>query len=193
MRKLKEIVKRNYKLIIGLVIGIVLPGTAVYAATIISGNEVGYTDTNNLGVDNVQDAIDELYTMSKTHCPDGYVCTIVPYYAFGLPTTSSSTDYQSVITSSGSNTFVKLEGEQLSVCIYRNSTLECFKNNNYEEESTHLIEVFGEDACTSDSSRVNCSGDDFHCAVNSIGNVRCYDNSAGHNCIVYSDGDVSCN
>ena len=115
-----------------------------------------------------------------------------PFYAFGLPTTSSSTDYQSVITESGSNAFVKLEGEQLSVCIYRNNTLECFKNNNYAEESVHVQNVFGADSCTSDSSRVDCDVGVFNCSVYSGGIVKCYDNASGHRCLVRADGRVSC-
>jgi len=115
-----------------------------------------------------------------------------PFYAFGLPTTSSSTDYQSVITESGSNAFVKLEGEQLSVCIYRNNTLECFKNNNYAEESVHVQNVFGADSCYSYGSSVNCYDDAFSCDVYSYGNVYCDDFASGHGCSVDADGHVQC-
>lgn len=117
---------------------------------------------------------------------------VTAYYAFGLPTTSSSTDYQSVITESGSNTFVKLEGEQLSVCIYRNNTLECFKNNNYAEESVHVQNVFGADSCVSYSADVACDVGDFYCYVNSNGSMDCDDIAKGHYCYVNADGSVRC-
>ena len=121
---------------------------------------------------------------------------VTAYYACGTPTTSSPTDYQSVITSCISNTFVKLEGEQLSVCIYRNNTLECFKNNNFAEESVHVQNVFGADSCDSGSSSVWCDdGDmdgDFFCNVTSYGDVGCYDYTFGHNCDVHADGSVYC-
>ena len=114
------------------------------------------------------------------------------YYEFGLPTTASSTSFLDVITESGSKSFVKLEDEQLSVCIYRNETLECFKNNNFEEESTHLVNVFGENSCSVAGSNVNCDVGVFRCYVDSDGNVSCSDNAAGHYCDVYFDGRVYC-
>ena len=62
MKKLKEIVKNNYKLIIGLIIGIVLSGTGVYAATVINAINVGYSNTTSgLTSTNMQDALDEAY------------------------------------------------------------------------------------------------------------------------------------
>ena len=56
---------RNYKLIVGIIIGAILTGTTVYAATIISSINVGYSNENSkLVADNVQDAIDEVYDKS---------------------------------------------------------------------------------------------------------------------------------
>ncbi len=58
-------IKRNYKLIVGIIIGAILTGTTVYAATIISSINVGYSnESSNLVADNVQDAIDEVYDKS---------------------------------------------------------------------------------------------------------------------------------
>ena len=37
-------------------------GTGVYAAVVIAASNVGYSDNNDLGADNVQDAIDKLNT-----------------------------------------------------------------------------------------------------------------------------------
>jgi len=115
-----------------------------------------------------------------------------PYYAFGLPDTTSPTNYNDVIASSGSNAFVQLEEEQLSVCIYRNETLECFKNNNFEEETEHVKQVFGEDSCSVSSSSTYCAGDGFDCRVPSSGGVRCSDYASGHACAVNADGSVDC-
>lgn len=66
-------VRKNYKLFIGFIFGLVISGTGVYAVTTISGSEIGYTDSHNLGVDNVQSAIDKIYEKSK-NCPAGYNC-----------------------------------------------------------------------------------------------------------------------
>ena len=114
------------------------------------------------------------------------------YYAFGLPDTTSPTNYNDVIATSGSNTFVQLEGEQLSVCIYRNNTLECFKNNNFEEETEHLKQVFGEDSCSVDGSSVLCNDDDFTCRAYSDGIIGCNADAVGHHCDVDSGGRVRC-
>ena len=75
MRKIRKIIKDNYIILIGLLIGIIVTGTGVYAATVIASSEVGYIDNANLGVDNVQDALDKIYEKSETHCPNGYNCT----------------------------------------------------------------------------------------------------------------------
>ena len=64
----------NYKIILGLMIGIILSVSGVYAATTYIGNGVDLTYDNSksgLSSTNVQDALDELYGKS---CPDGYVC-----------------------------------------------------------------------------------------------------------------------
>ena len=64
----------NYKILVGLVIGIFLSVTGVYAATTYVGNGVDLTYDNSksgLSSTNVQDALNELYGKS---CPDGYVC-----------------------------------------------------------------------------------------------------------------------
>ncbi len=59
-------VKNNYKLFIGIIIGALISGTSVYAATtIIKSKDVSYDKSSSGGkYDNVQDAIDELYEKS---------------------------------------------------------------------------------------------------------------------------------
>ncbi len=58
-------IKRNYKLIVGIMVGLLIAGTTVYAAAIISSINVGYSNENSkLVADNVQDAIDEVYDKS---------------------------------------------------------------------------------------------------------------------------------
>ena len=58
--------KNNYKIIIGIIIGVVISGCGVYAATVIAASNVGYSDNASLGADNVQDAIDKLNTKATT-------------------------------------------------------------------------------------------------------------------------------
>lgn len=57
MKKILKYLKQN---IIGFILGLLVMGTGVYAATVISASSVGYTDSNDLGADNVQDAIDKV-------------------------------------------------------------------------------------------------------------------------------------
>ncbi len=82
MVRIVKHLKNNYKIIIGIIIGVVISGCGVYAATVIAASKVEYTDNASLGATNVQDAIDKLNTKATTKikeaeakCPKGYDCT----------------------------------------------------------------------------------------------------------------------
>lgn len=75
MKKIKEFTKRNLKVIVAFIIGIMISGVGVYAATILyNANEIGYDNTrvainkNNANVTNVQDAIEVLYEKAEGPC-----------------------------------------------------------------------------------------------------------------------------
>ena len=54
--------KERIKIVVAFILGVILTGTTVYAATIISSINVGYSNEDSkLVADNVQDAIDEVY------------------------------------------------------------------------------------------------------------------------------------
>ena len=55
--KMRKVVNIRY-LILGMLISGIMFGTGTYAATVISGNNISYVDNANLGVNNVQAAID---------------------------------------------------------------------------------------------------------------------------------------
>ena len=128
------------------------------------------------------------YDGEKVNC-DGE-STPVSYYAFGDPTDESirTTDY----TTLGKNIFLKLEGEQKSVCILRNGEKHCFKNNNYDIENEHVQEVFSDISCVASLLIMNCNASDFGCGVLSDSGVVCRDFGAGGRCSVGSDGQVIC-
>ena len=63
---MKKIIKRNYKILIGIIIGSIITCSSVYAAIILQGTEVGYTDTYSMGATNAQEAIDKLYELLRT-------------------------------------------------------------------------------------------------------------------------------
>ena len=62
MKKIKEFIQKNYKIIIGLIAGIIISGTGVCAATILSSSDVSYSNIDSgLSSVTVQEAIDEIY------------------------------------------------------------------------------------------------------------------------------------
>lgn len=80
MRKVIKFIKNNF---IGFIIGLSLSATVVYSATILfNSDEIGYDnsktgfkDSNNQDVDNVQTALDELYTKANS-CSIRNICPV---------------------------------------------------------------------------------------------------------------------
>ena len=74
---MKEKKSYNYKIVYGIILGILLTGISVAAATKYKSNTVFYNNSNStLTSGDVQGAIDELNTKinNSTTCPNGYVC-----------------------------------------------------------------------------------------------------------------------
>ncbi len=98
MRKILKFIKHN---VFGFIAGAVIFGSlGVYAASVISASNVGYTDNNDLEAVNVQDAIDKLNTKATTkiseakeECPDGNLCVFAKPgdYVKMTPTSTSYT------------------------------------------------------------------------------------------------------
>ena len=110
------------------------------------------------------------------------------YYAFGTPTTASSTDY----TTLGKNVFVRLgSDDSKAVCINDNG-LFCIKPNDYDNSKEALKNHFGESNCGDNGSDFHCYSDAFTCNAPSYGYVDCNDSSTDEHCYVDSDGDVAC-
>ena len=62
MKKISKFVKNNYKFLIGVIVGLLLSATGVYAANTIYSSNVTYDNSNSgLEATNVQDALDETY------------------------------------------------------------------------------------------------------------------------------------
>ena len=82
MKKAKKIIKNNVKVLVGIIIGTMVTGTGVYAATVINASDVSYKNASSgMTSENVQGAIEELNTKATTKikeaeakCPDGYRC-----------------------------------------------------------------------------------------------------------------------
>lgn len=184
--KLKKIFLKN---LFGFVIGLLVFGGVVYATVLIQGDSVTYSNSKSgLNSTKVKGAIDELYNISKTNCPEGYKCELFRYYAFGEPTTSSTKDY----TTLGKKVFVSLQGEQKSVCIIIDGDLECFKNNNWNVEKNHITDVFGASKCTISDTYVYCYNGDFSANIYSAGFVDINDNSTYKRCYVDEKNIATC-
>ena len=185
MKKLFNHSKVNF--LVGIIVGIIIMAGGVYAAILVNSKDVFYDNANStLSSTNVQGAIDELYTKSKN---------LLPRYAFGTPTDSSPTDFKEVISSSGSNVFVRKIGSQLSVCIYYNNDLICMKNGtaNWETNKAMLnTATFPGTTCHSSSDGGNCEDDSFIVAVYSNGGMDFLNYDTGFGCGVDAGGLFSC-
>ena len=158
--------KNNYKIIIGIIIGAVISGGGVYAATVIAASSVTYSDNTSLGATNVQDAIDKLYAKADNQY-------------FDLATAKA-------------NTTGKVFASKKGVCISRSKTVYCFKTNNWDVEKNHIQQVFSDVSCDVNSSAIICNASDFGCRVTSNGYVTCTDYSDRSFCYVNASGTANC-
>ena len=200
---MKKFIKNN---LIGFIIGISFACLGVYATTLIASNDVTYDNSSSgLTSTTVKGALDELYEMSLSHCPTGYECTKIPYYAYADMDEynegkyyAADTDIMTIpgitnnYTTIEQNTFIKFEGPEKSVCAIINGNLECFKNNNYENEKVHLQSIFDEEECTDYGSDFRCFDDAWSCYVVSDGDVGCSDYSTDDYCGLIGDGSFGC-
>ena len=167
MKRIKNFFEKNVKLFLGILIGGVLVGESVYAATIIGAGEVSYTNNSQ---SNVGGALDELYTRASTWIDPSYI------------------DFTTLATNTNETILASKNG----LCIKRNNKVSCFKRNNWAEEQNHIQQVFSDIGCNVYSSHVRCVASDFNCGVGSDGDVYCFDRSVDSSCDVLSDGSVYC-
>ncbi len=71
MNKLLKVIEKNKKIVLGVIIGLSLGGIRVFASTLMASKEVSYIkDSNTI---NVQEAIEELYELTKENTPLGHI------------------------------------------------------------------------------------------------------------------------
>ena len=169
MKKVKIFIKNNIKTVIAFILGMIISGTGVYAATILfASNEVSYDNTSSgMTATNVQDALDELYTKANS---------IVPIDFDTFQTNTAKTVYAS----------------KLGVCIDINNKLNCFKAGNWDIEKNHIKEVFSDNNCGSDSESILCQAYDFTCYVYDDGAVYCAGPPDDSYCYVEANGYIDC-
>ena len=205
MKKIKELFKKNIKLVIGFILGGIVFGTgAVYAATTLLSQSVYYNNsTSGASSTNVQGALDELYTRARKWLNPNDMGT-PQFYAFGQykawcsDTDTNCSSYEDFPTTSttppsGKNVYVaKYADGQYGVCIQRNGKEHCFRGRNYKAEAKHVQEVFSDISCYVGSDSVYCYSD-FYCGVNSNGYVGCGDHgSTPKDCLVSTNGSIRC-
>ena len=208
MKKIKKFLLGNIKTVIAFVLGTLISGVTVYAATVIAASQVGYTPPSGSGISstNVQGAIDELYTRANTWINPNNNFGTPKYYAFGTykgwcsgtdTNCNSFADFPTTSTSapSGKNVYAtKYEDGGYGVCINRNGTPHCFRGRNWAYESQHVQKVFSgaNNSCNVSSSNVFCGASDFYCLVRSDGYVECINRGTFAYCRVNVNGYVQC-
>ena len=164
--KLRNFIKNNLKLVVAFTLGLLVAGTGVYAAVVITSKEITYEDNTSIGATNVQDAIDKLYAKADNQ-----------YFDFAT---------------AKANTTGKIFASKKGVCISRSKTVYCFKTNNWDVEKNHIQQVFSDVSCDVNSSAVICNASDFGCRVTSNGYVTCTDYSDRSFCYVNASGTANC-
>lgn len=186
MNKIKNLIKKKYKVIISFFLGMFVAGTTVFAAThYFAATDTTYTNSNStLSSTNVNDALDELYNKTKMMVNTGYIST-----------------FSNLKFSSNK----KIMASNYMVCInyYANNySVACFRYNNFEVEKYRIRRVFGRVNCTvtggefntwndnPETTRVSCTANNFTCEVQKTGYVYC--GTAGKYCYI-SSGTATCN
>ena len=180
MEKVLHVIKSNTRFILGIALGILIFAFAVYASNeMLSSNQIEYSNSNSSLVStNLQNAINELdekansddYSINKylelSGTPTNYI------YGSEPPTIESP-------TTPPSNKYVYIglyEDGQYGICIKIMGRQECFRYGNWIFEAKHLIKVFGEQKCETNSVNVVCHDANFNCTVHSNGKLSCLNN-----------------
>ncbi len=187
MNKIKNLIKKKYKVIISFLLGLFISGTSVYAGTYIyiHSNYVTYSNTNStLTSTNVNTAVDELYKKAESMVDAAYLS-----YFSNLKFSSNK----------------KIMASNYMVCInyYANNySVACFRYNNFEVEKYRIRRVFGYSSCNTTggnfnaandpgtTTKVSCTANNFTCEVQKTGYVYC--GTAGKSCYI-SSGTATCN
>ena len=197
--------KKHYKFIVGIIVGLILSSVIGYAKTVLTSNEVVYDNTTSkLSSTNVKDAIDEVNEKAttkleeaKNSCPDGYECNKIPYFAYIIGDFTEKelrakniTDYTAV----GKNVFAALgvDGITGGVGIYDEELLYL----GLEDEENNILKIkehFGENNCTTDGgSLYDCSSSNFDCVVAGDSYVTCKNIKTKESCLYDNSHRFSC-
>jgi len=175
-----KLIKNNIRIIIGILIGLIISATTVYAAhAVFSSNQITYDNTTSeLASTDTKGSLDELYTKAST-------CKKIKnnkVYFSDHPERKGDDVWTTDYTTIENNVFIAKNGDQTGVCIIRNSKLYCFDNNNYDIEKDHLKLAFGNSNCTTSATDIECRDSELYCQYTWDGYVMCDDNVKRWNC-----------
>ena len=133
-----KIMKKNLKLIIGIVLGIIMSGATAYAAGLFNSNDVLFDNTNaglkkvgtNIDVDNVQDAVEAI---------DNKVNTQLNTCQGNYSTCSSSLSTCQTNLTTAQNNVVTYRDEICPGCVYRKSTTTKYNSNASGADGTNNV------------------------------------------------------
>ncbi len=179
---MKRLIKRSYRLLFIVFIGLGLSIGVVYAASTYNAKDIYYhKGSSSLSSDNLQGVIDELYSNSSSN---NRLTTYGLYYNSDREE-DTSVDFQDVIALSGANVFLQKKGTQVSVCMYYNNKLFCMTpGSDYFEENKAILNTttFPGATFTSDSYGIDFSVDSFSWEVRED-YLQCRDKSKDFYCL----------
>lgn len=148
--------KKHYKFIIGIIIGLVLSGVVGYAATIISSTNVSYNNSNSgLKSSTLQGAIDELYEKTKP-------CKV---------TSGTGKNIGDVITC-GTESFYVISYSQSSTAMLAKYKLDVGYDVEYENDS-YSFNLTAQRFYSSTTQLAYCSDSELRCVIlNSPSNLN---------------------
>ena len=118
--------------------------------------------------------------------------SVTYYYAYGEPTTESTTDYKTL----DKKVFARLGSDGSKAVCIDDEKLFCIKSNDYENTEIALKKYFGTvgtDCGGIESVVSSCIGKNFSCIANSNGYVSCTHIKTEKGCDVNADGSGSVN
>ena len=203
MKKIKNFLLSNIKVIGAFIIGFLISTASVYAVSkFVNSNEVAYNNsTSGIPANNVQNAILELYKKMGSDDGSKYCYSIPKYFNFTSSDPSASATNTTDYTTLGKKVFQGLweDGAQ-GICIDKQGKLICFNaKNSLDAEKKHMEEVFAVDNCqTYPGNQVICNAvcqsygtDGMTCTYKYINgeNVEQFDCSIGTS---NNELDISC-
>ena len=151
--------------IFGIIIGIIISGSIVYAVNVASSS-VSYNNSGS-SVTNVEEALNELYLKEEN----------ANYIRFSR---------------NSKKVFGIGSGTSRAICINRNGIISCFGINNYAVEKAHLEQVLSDGWVDVHDDAVGFYASDFNCNVYTSGRVYCIDSIAVSDCNINGDGTGTC-